>query len=114
MAPMTDLSIPVFRHFLMTVFESLTISILFNLIKIPSLTACKPAYASAMDGVAISECMTACDARISPSAFCTSKPVADLDDCRSNAALKWIVTLPLLHTCWVFPVELRSVSAVPD
>ncbi|KAH1106428.1 hypothetical protein J1N35_010196, partial [Gossypium stocksii] len=57
--------------------------------------------------VAISVSMTACNAMISPSSFRTSKPVADLYDCRSNAVSKWIATLLLLHTYWVFPVELR-------
>ncbi|TYH05804.1 hypothetical protein ES288_A08G110100v1 [Gossypium darwinii] len=80
MAPMTDLSILVLWHFLMTVFESPTSFILFNPIRIPNFTACNPAYASAMNGVAVSECMTAFDAKISPSSFRTSKPVADLDD----------------------------------
>ncbi|TYI20077.1 hypothetical protein ES332_A07G209900v1 [Gossypium tomentosum] len=87
-APMTDLSVSLLWHFLMIVFESPTTSILFNPIEIPNFIACNPAYDSAVNEVAISECMTAFDARISPSSFSTSKPVVDLDDSRSKVASK--------------------------
>ncbi|KAG8482892.1 hypothetical protein CXB51_024490 [Gossypium anomalum] len=49
-APMTDLSISVVWHFLITVFESPSICKSLNPIKIPNLIASNPAYASAANG----------------------------------------------------------------
>ncbi|TYI23660.1 hypothetical protein ES332_A06G180200v1 [Gossypium tomentosum] len=86
-APITDLSISVLWHFLITVLESPTTSILLKPIKIPNFTSCNPTCTSAVNGVAISKGVTF-DAKISPFSFRTIKPETDLEYCWSKAASK--------------------------
>ncbi|KAG4210599.1 hypothetical protein ERO13_A02G057501v2 [Gossypium hirsutum] len=87
-APMFDLSISVFWHFLITVFESPKISSLLRPMNNPNLTACNPTCASATNGFAISEWMVVFDARILPSVSHTNSPEADLKACWSKATSK--------------------------
>ncbi|TYI44425.1 hypothetical protein ES332_A01G235500v1 [Gossypium tomentosum] len=82
-ALMFDLSISIFWHFLITVFESPTISSLLRPISNPNLTACNPACASAINGFAISEWIIVFYARICPSSSRTNNPDADLKACWS-------------------------------
>ncbi|KHG05468.1 Dynein-1-beta heavy chain, flagellar inner arm I1 complex [Gossypium arboreum] len=86
--PMFDLSISVFWHFLITVFESPKNSSLLRPMNNLNLTACNPVYASTTNGFTISKWMVVFNARILLSASRTISPKADLKAYWSKAASK--------------------------
>ncbi|MBA0785194.1 hypothetical protein Gotri_025515 [Gossypium trilobum] len=82
-SPMTDLSVNKLWRFLITVLESPKTVNLLTPSLIPNFIACNPAYASAVNGSAIFEWVTACDARVSLFSFRAIILEADLNPKRS-------------------------------
>ncbi|TYI35610.1 hypothetical protein ES332_A03G088100v1 [Gossypium tomentosum] len=88
MAPIIDLSLSVLWHFLIVVFESPSISHELMPKKIPNLTACNPASASATNEEATFEWRTDFVAKTSPRMSRTTSPEADLKEFCSKAVSK--------------------------